>query len=170
VSLLTAGGDPRVGAVAVWASISNFERWRPTTVSDWREKGYVEVENFRTKQIFRLRTDLLDDIQTHGSGRLSIERAARALADRQVPVLVVHGDKDESVTVAEGRAIAEWSAGELFEVPGAGHTFGAAHPYKGRSAHLDQVLARTRDFFHRHLPPVGRRDSVAQGRSAGGPA
>ncbi len=170
VSLLRAGGDSRVAAVAVWASVSDFERWRPTTVSDWREKGYVEVENFRTKQIFRLRTDLLDDIQTHGRGRLFIEGAAKALAARRVPVLVVHGDADESVAIAEGRAIAEWSAGELFEVPGAGHTFGAVHPFRGRTPDLDQVLARTRDFFHRHLPSAGklRPDSVEQGRSIGG--
>ena len=157
VALLAAAEDPRVGAVAVWGSVSSFGRWHPGTVADWRERGYVPVENMRTKQVFHLRTDILDDLTAHGQGRLNVERAAKALADRHVPVLVVHGDADESVAIAEGRAIAGWSAGELVELPGAGHTFGAVHPFRGRTPDLDRALAATRDFFHRHVPPAGAR-------------
>jgi uncharacterized protein len=152
VSLIAAGADPRVRAVAVWASVSSFGRWSPGTVADWRTRGFVAVENLRTKQVFHLRTDILDDLTAHANGRLSIERACKALQERGVPVLVLHGDADEAVRIAEGRAIAEWSGGELVALPGAGHTFGAVHPFRGRTPDLDRVLTRTRDFFQHHLP------------------
>jgi pimeloyl-ACP methyl ester carboxylesterase len=152
VALLAGAEDARVRAVAVWGSVSSFGRWSPGTIADWRERGYVPVENMRTKQVFHLRTDILDDLTAHGQGRLNIERASNALAARQVPVLVVHGDADESVKIQEGRAIAGWSAGELVELPGAGHTFGAVHPFRGRTPDLDRALGVTRDFFHRYLP------------------
>jgi len=152
VSLLRAAEDARVGAVAVWGSVSSFGRWHPGTIAEWRVRGYVPVENTRTKQVFHLRTDILDDLTAHAQGRLNVEQAARALADRRVPVLVVHGDADEGVAISEGRAIAGWTKGELVELAGAGHTFGAAHPFRGRTPDLDRALAVTRDFFGRHLP------------------
>jgi len=152
VSLLAAAEDTRVRAVVVWGSVSSFGRWHPGTVAEWRLKGYVPVENARTKQVFHLRTDILDDLTAHGQGRLNVERAAKTLAERRVPVLIVHGGADESVAVTEGRAIAGWSGGELNEMPGAGHTFGAVHPFRGRTPDLDRALAVTRDFFRRQLP------------------
>jgi fermentation-respiration switch protein FrsA (DUF1100 family) len=67
----------------------------------------------------------------------------------------VHGDSDESVPVAEGRLLAAGGRGELCAIPGAGHTFGAVHPFGGRTPHLEQALAATIEFLRRHLPPPG---------------
>ncbi len=150
VSLLAAAADPRAACLVTWAAVAHFERWDEAERRAWRERGTLDVVNARTGQVFHLTTRLLDDIEANREGPLNIERAARAL---NVPHLVVHGDADESVPVAEGQAIASWGRSELLVVPGAGHTFGAVHPFSGRTQHLDSVLAATLAFFRRHLPP-----------------
>jgi pimeloyl-ACP methyl ester carboxylesterase len=46
-----------------------------------------------------------------------------------VPLLVVHGARDESVPVGEGRLLAEKSSGSsLVIIERASHTFNAIHP------------------------------------------
>ena len=152
VALLAAASDPRVACLATWAAVAHFERWDEATCRTWRERGALEVLNARTGQIFRVTTAVLDDIEAHRAGRLDLTRAAGALA---VPYLIVHGDADESVSIAEGRLLAAWGRGELCVIPGAGHTFGAVHPFGGRTPHLDQALAATLEFLRRHLPPPG---------------
>jgi pimeloyl-ACP methyl ester carboxylesterase len=155
VALLTAGAEPRVRAVVTWASVSHWNRWPPEVLAEWRACGYIEVENARTKQVFRLTTDLLDDLEAHGHGRLNIERAVRALAARGVPMLIVHGDGDESVPIGEGRDLAGWGGGELRVISGANHTFGAVHPFRGRTPDLGAVMSETVAFFRRHVAPDG---------------
>lgn len=150
VSLLFAARDHRISCLVTWSSVAHFGRWDEKTRRTWRERGHVEVVNARTGQVFHLRTDLLDDIEAHGGGRLNLERASRELA---IPHLIVHGEEDESVPIAEGRELAAWGRGELRTVPGTGHTFGAVHPFAGRTPALDEVLAATGAFFKRHLPP-----------------
>jgi pimeloyl-ACP methyl ester carboxylesterase len=150
VSLLSAASDRRITCLVTWSSVAHFGRWDEETRRAWRERGHVEVVNARTGQVFHLSTDLLDDIETNGDGRLSLERAARELA---VPHLIVHGEDDESVPVSEGRELAAWGRGELLTIPATGHTFGAVHPFAGRTPALEEVLVRTVAFFRRHLPP-----------------
>lgn len=148
VGILRAATDSRIGALVTWASVARFERWDPKTLRRWREQGYVEVMNARTGQVFRLRTDVLDDFEAHAAD-LNVERAARNLA---IPHLIVHGTADESVSVDEGRELAAWGRGELHLVEGAGHTFGAVHPFRGRTPAFDDVLSTTVAFFQRYLP------------------
>jgi pimeloyl-ACP methyl ester carboxylesterase len=152
VALLAAAGDPRVSCLVTWAAVAHFDRWDDATRRAWRERGVLEVVNARTRQVFRVTTAVLDDIETHRGGRLDVARAASTLA---VPHLIVHGDADESVPLAEGRRLAGWGRGEFCVIPGAGHTFGAVHPFAGRTAHLEIALAATGDFFRRHLPAAG---------------
>lgn len=152
VSLLAAAKDARVACLVTWAAVAHFDRWDEATRRAWRERGTLDVVNARTGQVFRVTTATLDDIEAHRAGRLDLARAARELA---IPHLIVHGDADESVPVAEGRLLAAEGRGELLVIPGAGHTFGAVHPFGGRTPHLDQALAATLEFFRRHLPPPG---------------
>jgi pimeloyl-ACP methyl ester carboxylesterase len=44
------------------------------------------------------------------------------------PALVVHGERDAGVPVAEGRALADALGAELVVVPGAGHGAALTHP------------------------------------------
>lgn len=149
-AILAAAQEPRVAALVTWAAISTVERYDAATRAAWRASGALRVENARTGDVFALCTDLLDDIERNRAA-LDILTAAGRL---RIPCLVVHGEADESVPLAEGLAIAAalGPRGRLLRVAGAGHTFGAVHPpAPGVPAALETVLAATLDHFRQHL-------------------
>ena len=125
VALLAAQDVPNLRGVVVWAPISRVDRWDEATKRTWRERGVMEVENARTKQIMRMSPVMLDDYETNAS-RLDILAAVSRL---QVPLLVVHGGRDESVPVEEGRLIASRAPeASIAVLDRASHTFNAIHP------------------------------------------
>lgn len=125
VALLGAAGVEHLDAVIAWAPISRCDNWDAATLRDWQDSGVTEVTNQRTKQVMRISRDVLDDFEANRE-QLDIVRAAGAL---RVPLLVVHGARDESVPLASGRLLAS-SADDssLLVIGNATHTFNAIHP------------------------------------------
>ena len=140
----------RIRALVTWAAISHVDRYSPEEKRLWRATGELPVVNTRTGQQLALGRGLLDDVERHAAGGLDILAAAGRLA---APWLIVHGGDDESVPASEAAELAARAAGrhELLVVPGAGHTFGAKHPFVGPTPHLVQALNATQTWFRRHL-------------------
>lgn len=148
-AVIQAARDERVKALVTWAAICRYLRWPEDEIERWRRDGRLDVVNLRTGQVLPVYRDLLDDLEAHESGPLSILDAAARIG---APWLIVHGSDDESVPVADARRLHEASRSgtgraELMLVEGAGHTFGARHPWAGSSPQLDRVLTRTVEFF-----------------------
>jgi pimeloyl-ACP methyl ester carboxylesterase len=112
----------------------------------WREQGYLEVENSRTKQIFRVGSQLLEELETHREALDPTLAAGRI----QVPFLIIHGSQDESVPVEAAHRLShalDPVRGKLLVVDGAGHTFGAQHPFSSPTPAFRLVLERTLSWF-----------------------
>jgi pimeloyl-ACP methyl ester carboxylesterase len=125
VALLGAEDVPNLRGVVAWSPIAQAGRWDEATRKQWREQGYLEAVNARTKQVMRTSTACLEDVELHRQ-RLDILAAAARL---RAPLLVVHGRRDESVPCDEGRQIAARAAdASLLLIDRAGHTFNAIHP------------------------------------------
>lgn len=125
IALLGAQDVENLCGVVIWSPISRADRWDAATRRTWRERGFMEVENARTKQIMRMSPRILDDFDANAE-RLDIAAAASRL---RVPLLVVHGGRDESVSVDEGRLLAAKAAdSSLLVIPRASHTYNAIHP------------------------------------------
>jgi len=140
IAVLQTARDPRVRALVTWAAISSVERWTPAEQQAWRAAGVKEIVNARTGERLPLSTDILDDIGRHAGGTLDILDAAARVV---VPWLIVHGGADEAVSPLEGeslRAASPRDTTTLLLVEGAGHTFGAVHPWKGTSPELERVF------------------------------
>jgi pimeloyl-ACP methyl ester carboxylesterase len=151
IGVLAAAEDRRVAALATWAAISSVERWSPAEQRAWREAGMKEIVNTRTGQRLPLYPDVLDDIERHAGDRLNILAAAERLA---IPWLIVHGAEDESVSPLEGEALhAAGRSDRVRHVPvhGAGHTFGAVHPWRGETPAFRLVADETLGFLAAHL-------------------
>ena len=142
----------RVRALATWAAVSTFDRYTPEQKEAWRRSGEHPVANARTGQQLALGLGLLEDVETRGA-ELDILAAARTL---QTPWLIVHGEDDDSVPVAEADRLAWEAAGpsKLVKIPGANHTFGSRHPFAGPTPHLTQALNETQLWFRRYLDPA----------------
>jgi len=151
ITLLTPAFKRDISAAAVWSSVSTFNRYSDEQKQQWQSDGYIEVVNARTGQVMLLNRSLMDDFEMNQDDLHNIEKAVKSIT---CPLLVVHGEQDESVSVAEGREINHWAGSEkseLLVVPGTGHTFDAKHPFEGTNPKLETVLEKTAEFFEKNL-------------------
>lgn len=140
-----------IDALVTWAAIGTIRRWSDEDMVQWKEDGVLPVLNARTGQVMPLHDDLRREIEAEADGALDIERAAGRVG---APWLIIHGDGDEAVPLAEARRLA--AAGrsanaELVVLEGTGHTFGATHPFGGMTPHLQEAMDQTIGWFSRHL-------------------
>jgi pimeloyl-ACP methyl ester carboxylesterase len=143
--LLFGAQEERVQAIATLASVPSTVIQVPDLEKELRERGYYPFPNARTKQLMPVARHGFEDGERH-----SIEEAARSLS---CPVLVIHGDADEAVPVQAQDDIASWvPASEVLRLPGAGHTFGAVHPFAGPTPDLVRAMEGVVEFFARTLP------------------
>jgi pimeloyl-ACP methyl ester carboxylesterase len=151
MSVLFAAADRRVRALVTWAAIATVQRWPDAERAAWRKAGVVPVRNARTGQVLPHYPDVLDDVERHAEA-LDIEAAAARIA---VPWLIVHGGEDEGVPLLEGERLAAAAppgVARFLPVPGAGHSFGAAHPMPATPpADLVLVVDETIGFFAAEL-------------------
>jgi pimeloyl-ACP methyl ester carboxylesterase len=99
--------------------------------------------------VLPLYTDVLDDLDRNASA-LDIGAAAGRI---RVPWLLIHGTEDESVRFAEAErlSVAAPSDTRVMPIPGAGHTFGATHPWQSSTPELDTVFDATMSWLTNHL-------------------
>ena len=148
--IIKAAADPRVICLVTWSAIAYVNRWTDEQKREWRLNGRIEVLNARTGQMMPLGLELLEDVEQNCE-RLDILKAASRLV---VPYLIIHGAEDESVSVTDGERIAEVAPSirsHFQRIEGAGHTFGAAHPFEGPTDYLTQVVDLSADWFVKHL-------------------
>jgi uncharacterized protein len=125
VALLGAQDVPNLHGVITWAAISRVDRWDAATQREWRTRGVLEVENARTRQIMRMSPVILDDYEANAQ-RLDVLAATARI---RVPLLILHGARDESVPVEEAHLIASRAyEPSLVILHRASHTFNAIHP------------------------------------------
>lgn len=151
VSILTSAKNQNVNALAVWASVAKLDRYTARQKKEWKEKGFVEVFNSRTKQMMRLNVNLLNDIEQNKNSTLNIETAVKKL---NRPFLIVHGEQDLTVPVEEGKLLFEFADKEktgLKIIPATGHTFDIVHPFESSNAKFDIALNITLEFFQKNL-------------------
>lgn len=149
-AILFAASEPRIRSLVTWASVARFERYfSEEALREWASAGVFFIPNSRTGQDMPLGMNLYHDL-TAGLADLDVVAAE---ADLAVPHLVLHGTADETVPVSDAHALFTASKGraELHLVDGAGHTFGAAHPFAGSTPHLDEAAGATSRHFLRTL-------------------
>lgn len=151
VSLLASLKREEIGAVTLWASVANFNRYTERQAEEWRKNGVFEVLNTRTNQMMRLNVSLLNDIEKNKEDLLNLEKAAKNL---NKPLLIIHGEQDISVKINEGEQIYNWSneqITEFYTISATGHTFNITHPFEGSNPKFDMVLEKTLNFFNKNL-------------------
>lgn len=125
IALLGAHDVPGLEGVITWSAVARADRWDDETKVQWRRAGELEIVNARTHQVMPMSTRILDDYE---SNRERFDILA-ATAQLDVPLLVVHGGRDESVPVAESAEIMSHARDASHLVIGsATHTFNAIHP------------------------------------------
>lgn len=150
VSLLYAATDSRVAAVVTLGAPGNSDRFGPEQKDEWRRQGVLEIENARTGQKLPLDVSVLDDFER----RRAEYDVPAAVARRPVPTLVIHGQEDETVPVAEAHQIHDHVADSrkrIVILSGTGHTFDTVHPFTGPTPALETTVSETSAWLEEQL-------------------
>lgn len=147
VAILGARDVSRLAGVITWSGIAQCDRWDEATKRDWRARGFLDMLNTRTKQNMRMSTAVLDDYEANRE-RLDVVRAVEQLT---APLLVIHGGRDESVPVDEGRLLASKNDdASLLVIERASHTYNAIHPLVNVPLELVLAAEATAHFANAH--------------------
>jgi len=146
IAIIKAAENKKIKKLITLASVAYFDRYTDRLKKQWKENGYYETENTRTKQMMRFNYSLLEDLEQNPK-RLDIIKAIKKV---KVPTLIIHGAKDISVDYSEAQKLYNASNKdntrlEIYE--NTNHTFGSEHPFKGTSTILENVINSIIDFI-----------------------
>ena len=148
IAILKAANDKRIKKLVLWASLSEFDSFfREDTIKEWNENGVVYAENKRTGQQLPLKKQLYDDY-IKNKPALDLQKA---LLMMDVPLLILHGEKDETVGIKHAETIYNIVQHSiLIKMENANHTFGAKHPFDETSdvvKELEELIENTVEFL-----------------------
>jgi alpha-beta hydrolase superfamily lysophospholipase len=144
IALLGAGEVPRLAGVVTWSAIARADRWDEATKRRWRKDGSLDIVNARTQQVMKMSPAILDDYDANRD-RLDILAATSRL---DVPLLVLHGGRDESVAVEESQLIAARARdASRVVLANASHTYNAIHPLVHVPLQLTMAAELTAHFI-----------------------
>jgi esterase/lipase len=146
IAIIKTSQNPKIKKLITLASVAIFDRYTDRLKKEWKEKGYIETMNTRTKQMMRFNYSYLQDLEKN-SAKLDV---LKAISKVQVPTLLVHGENDLSVDCTEAQTLYDFSNKKntrLEIYKNTNHTFGAEHPFKGTSSILENVLKSIIDFL-----------------------
>ena len=148
IVLLKANENQRVKKVITLAAVSDFGN-RSSTIGDlenWKKTGVKYVVNGRTKQNMPHFYQFYENFKANEE-RLNIQKATENLS---IPLLIIHGDADTSVSIDEAKNLQQWNSKASFKIIAeADHVFNVAHPWEKEnlSKELEEVTSHCINFL-----------------------
>jgi len=149
-SILLALDDPDIRALSTWSTTCHPDTYRDAQKKRWREKGALEFNDAATNTRLGIGIAYLNDIETNAA---YYDVGVRA-GELTVPHLIVHGENDLAVPVADGQRFYDT---EIFRADKkllrllTGHTFGY------EDGHITEALTKAADstveWFAEYLSP-----------------
>jgi len=132
ITTITAAKDHRINKLITLAGVVDYAERFPSgeDLQKWKQNGVYYVKNGRTKQDMPFFYQMYEDFQANKEELTILNAAARL----EVPHLIVHGTADETVAVHDAHRLHSASKqSQTSLLRGAGHTFGASHPWESSS-------------------------------------
>ena len=150
IALLFAAKHPELTTLVTWSAIATVNRYSDTELDEWKKRGFIEIENRRTKQLMRINRHFIEDLEKN-KDRLDILKAASNI---EVPTMIVHGENDESVPSGEADQIYENLSSpekQLEIIENGSHTFNTTHPMDSRPPQFEIAMDITESWFDKYL-------------------
>lgn len=147
VALIAGAQINKISSVSTWASIASIsERFpRGAELNEWRENGMRIIKNGRTKQNLPQGFDLYEDFKRNEKA-YDLERLCR---NYKKPVFIAHGINDTSVSIDNGKRLAQWLQQKLHVIANADHVFQSKHPWISSDlpVQLKELSEKTLNFL-----------------------
>ena len=128
IVLLKSDEDSRVKKVISLAGVSDYKSRFPKNekLQEWEEKKVYFVKNGRTHQEMPHFYQFFRDFEKNEK-RLNIKKATQNL---EIPLLIIHGNNDTSVSINEAKNLHKWNSKSMFKIiENSNHVFGTSHPW-----------------------------------------
>ncbi len=147
-AIVFASTDDRINKVITWAPVSDFGfSFKNANHEKWKQEGKIFIENTRTKQQMPVNYSFWEDLEKNKEA-FNIIKAAAAI---EMPMMLLHGDADESVPIVHSEKIYEQCLHSVFiGIENGTHTFNAGHPWPVGSKfpyQLQEALVNTIEFI-----------------------
>lgn len=152
-AVAAAAEHPEIACLVTWSAVADYNaRWSSQMKKDWETKGYTEIMNSRTGQVMRVDKIVYEDALRNAGRVIALNR----VKDLHLPALFIHAKDDESAPCKESEKLYRNCPSpdkELKLIPGAGHTFGSAHPFEEEEfpEKFAEVLDETINWFEYYL-------------------
>ena len=145
---IKAEEEKRVSNVITLAGVSDFGSRSATSgdLEQWKKDGVKYVVNGRTKQKMPHYIQFYENF-IQNEERLTIKRAVKNL---EIPHLIIHGNKDTSISIEEAKVQHQWNPkSELAIINNGDHVFNTKHPWilDKVSKELEEVTKKTISFL-----------------------
>lgn len=152
LSIIKAGMDGRVKALATWASVNRLDyAWGAEGfVGQWRKDGVYHVLNGRTGQQMPLFFQLFEDFEAN----LPAYDTRIVLQNFDKPYLIAHGTADPGVAFQSAKDLHAWAKNShLAPIEGADHVFNGRHPFSDTELpeNTQKLVEVTVAFFDKEL-------------------
>ena len=120
ITLQESSKDNRAKALVLLSPVSFFpykgtDEFSEEGVKEWKEKGYIYTESKRFGKM-KLKYNFYEDVIKY--------KDVSVYENIKVPVLIIHGNADDSVRIEDSRALAEkFENMKLIEIEGADHAY-----------------------------------------------
>ena len=148
IVLLKSYEDSRSKKVISLAGVSDYKSRFPKKekLQEWKEKQVYFVKNGRTNQEMPHFYQFFRDFEKNEK-RLNIKKATKNL---EIPLLIIHGNKDNSVLINESESLHKWNSKSTFKIiENSNHVFGTAHPWEKERLpeELSEAIETAIDFL-----------------------
>ena len=138
----------KIDGIILVSTVKTLYFWPVEMIKEWATNGVYYTKNNRTKQELPQGFEFLQEVMKSES-EWNVEREIRSL---QIPILIIHGEKDESIPVENGQTLFAWiketnPKPELKIIPGATHTYNTKHPFEGPSKQVEELIRTSVDWI-----------------------
>jgi pimeloyl-ACP methyl ester carboxylesterase len=132
-AIIKSSEDNRITKGATLASVIMIKNRYANELENWKNKGVIYIPNSRTNQEMPLYYQLAEDVLAN-KGRFNIPEI---IAKSSKELLLVHGAKDETVTIEELDLVKGLNPKvKTYVIPDTNHTFEGAHPWIEKQLHI----------------------------------
>ncbi len=152
-AVVCAAEYSEISTLITWSAVSDYQKFfSEKMIKDWADKGVTEIVNSRTGQVLHLDKSALDDV-VENAGRIL---AKNRVSQLQIPCCFIHGSNDEAVPLSHVNELYRLCPSpekDKLVIQGAGHTFGASHPFDDHAfpLHFERLVSETINWLETYL-------------------
>ncbi len=138
-----------IAGIILLSTVKQLDFWPKEKIKEWSKNKIIYQKNNRTNQSLPLGEEFLNEV-LQSNTKWNVKKEIQQLKQ---PILILHGENDESVPVENGTTLFKWiqslnKNSSLKLIPETTHTFNTKHPFSGTTAQLEEMIEAVINFIH----------------------